>query len=275
MLTCVTSDDRTQNLGAAMSAHPGIAKIVFTGSNATGKKVMASSAETMKRLTLELGGNDAGIVLADVDPKAIAEGLFWGCFINNGQTCAALKRLYVQDAVYDDVCRELAAYAAQIPVGNGSDEASILGPIQNRMQFDKVNALVQAAAEKGRVVLGGAAGEGLFFPPTIIADLDNGDALVDQEQFGPVVPVIRFSTVEEALAKANASPFGLGGSVWTKDVQKGREIAAQMQCGSVWINKHGAIQPNAPFGGAKTSGLGVEFGEDGLKEYTQMQVIFS
>lgn len=275
VLACVTGDDRSVNLGAAMSAHPGIAKIVFTGSNATGKKVMAGSAETMKRLTLELGGNDAGIVLPDVDPAEIAEGLFWGAFINNGQTCAALKRLYVHEDVYEPVCQALAAYAAAIPVGNGVEEGSILGPIQNRMQFDKVSALVRDASARGRVVLGGAPGEGLFFPPTIIADLDNGDALVDQEQFGPVIPVIRFSSVDEAVAKANASPFGLGGSVWTRDVAAGREVAARLECGSVWINKHGAIQPNAPFGGAKTSGIGVEFGEDGLKEYTRIQVIFS
>lgn len=275
VLTCVTSDDRTVNLGAAMSAHPGIAKIVFTGSNATGRKVMASSADTMKRLTLELGGNDAGIVLPDVDPVEIAEGLFWGCFINNGQTCAALKRLYVHEDVYEEVCAALVDFARNIPVGNGMDEGSILGPIQNRMQFEKVSGLVEDAKGKGRVLLGGEAGEGLYFPPTVIADLDNGDALVDQEQFGPVIPVVRFRTIDEALEKANASPYGLGGSVWTRDVAKGREIAARMECGSVWINKHGAIQPNAPFGGTKTSGLGVEFGEEGLKEYTDVQVIFS
>lgn len=271
----VTGDDRDVNLGAAMSAHEGIRKIVFTGSCATGRRVMQTAAETMKRLTLELGGNDAGIVLPDADPAAIAEGLFWGAFINNGQTCAAMKRLYVHDEIYDAVCENLVAFARQIPVGDGQDESSILGPIQNQMQFDKVARLVDAAKGRGRVLIGGNAGEGLFFPPTIVADLDASDPLVYEEQFGPALPIIRYSDVDEAIAAANASENGLGGSIWTSDIERGRALAGRMECGSVWINKHGAIQPNAPFGGVKQSGVGVEFGEEGLAEYTDIQVVFS
>ncbi|NGO55826.1 aldehyde dehydrogenase family protein [Allomesorhizobium camelthorni] len=275
VVNAVASDDRLHNIGAAMSSHPDIAKIVFTGSCSTGQKVMMSAAETMKRLTLELGGNDAGIVLPDVDPKAIAEGLFWGSFINNGQTCAAMKRLYVHDDVYDQVCDALVAYARNIPVGDGLDEGSVLGPVNNRLQFDKVSRLVAEARSKGRVLLGGEPGGGLFFPPTIIADLDNADPLVAEEQFGPALPIIRYTDLEEAIAAANDSPNGLGGSVWSKDIDKAKQVARRMQCGSVWINKHGAIQPNAPFGGVKKSGLGVEFGEEGLAEYTDIQVVFS
>ncbi|QYA09276.1 aldehyde dehydrogenase family protein [Agrobacterium larrymoorei] len=275
VVNVVTGDDRTFNLGGAMSAHPDIAKIVFTGSCATGQKVMQTAAFTMKRLTLELGGNDAGIVLPDADPAAIAEGLFWGAFINNGQTCAALKRLYVHDAVHDAVCEALVAYARNIPVGDGLDEASILGPIQNRMQFDKVSRLVEDAKLRGKVLLGGAPGDGLFFPPTIISGLHNGDALVDEEQFGPVLPIIRYSDVEEAIRLANDSPNGLGGSVWSSDIEAAKRVASRMACGSVWINKHGAIQPNAPFGGVKQSGIGVEFAEEGLAEYTDIQVVFA
>ncbi|WP_027246215.1 aldehyde dehydrogenase family protein [Leisingera daeponensis] len=271
----VTGDDRDVNLGAAMSAHEGIRKIVFTGSCATGRRVMQTAAETMKRLTLELGGNDAGIVLPDADPAAIAEGLFWGAFINNGQTCAAMKRLYVHDEIYGAVCENLVAFARQIPVGDGQDESSILGPIQNQMQFDKVARLVDAAKGRGRVLIGGNAGEGLFFPPTIVADLDASDPLVYEEQFGPALPIIRYSDVDEAIAAANASENGLGGSIWTSDIERGRALAGRMECGSVWINKHGAIQPNAPFGGVKQSGVGVEFGEEGLAEYTDIQVVFS
>ncbi|CUH81215.1 aldehyde dehydrogenase family protein [Tropicibacter naphthalenivorans] len=271
----VTCDDQTVNLGAAMSAHEGIRKIVFTGSCATGRRMMQTAAETMKRLTLELGGNDAGIVLPDADPAAIAEGLFWGAFINNGQTCAAMKRLYVHDSIYDAVCEHLVAFAKNIPVGDGQDENSILGPIQNQMQFDKVARLVEAAKGKGRVLLGGEASEGLFFPPTIVADLDASDPLVSEEQFGPALPIIRYTDVDQAIAAANASDNGLGGSIWTSDIEKGRALAGRMECGSVWINKHGAIQPNAPFGGVKQSGLGVEFSEEGLAEYTDIQVVFS
>ena len=275
VVNVVSSDDQSENIGAAMSAHPDIRKIVFTGSCATGSKVMMSAAETMKRLTLEMGGNDAGIVLPDVDPEAIAEGLFWGGFINMGQTCAAMKRLYVHEDVYDDVCTALTNYTKNIPVGDGLDEGSIMGPIANQMQFDKVKRLVDDAKTKGRVLCGGEAGEGLFFPPTIIADLDNGDPLVDEEQFGPALPIIKFSDVDEVIERANESENGLGGSVWSRDINKAKEIAGRMECGSVWINKHGMIQPNAPFGGVKKSGLGVEFGEEGMEEYTDVQVIFS
>jgi acyl-CoA reductase-like NAD-dependent aldehyde dehydrogenase len=275
VLNVVTSDDKLANIGAAMAAHPDIRKIVFTGSCATGEKVMQTAARTMKRLTLEMGGNDAGIVLADSDPAAIAEGLFWGAFINNGQTCAAMKRLYVHDSIHDAVCDALVAYARKVPMGNGLDEASVLGPINNKMQFDKVSRLVADGARQGRVLLGGAADEGLFFPVTLIADLPADAPLIVEEQFGPALPIIRFTDVDEAIAAANDSENGLGGSVWSKDVEKAKAIALQMECGSVWINKHGAIQPNAPFGGVKRSGLGVEFGQEGLYENTEIQVIFS
>ena len=274
VVNCITGPD---TLGAAMSAHRDIAKIAFTGSARTGKKVMASAAETLKRLTLELGGNDAGIVLADADPKQIAEGLFWGAFINNGQTCAALKRLYVHDSIFDQVCSELTAVAKTIPVGDGLDENSALGPVQNRMQFDKVAQLIEAAnSGGGRVLLGGEVpAKGLFFPPTLIADLDNGNPLVDEEQFGPVLPIIRYADVDEVIARANDNPHGLGGSVWSKDRQKAKSIALQLECGTAWINKHGPIQPNAPFGGVKNSGFGIEFGEEGFFENTEIQVVWS
>ncbi len=275
VVNVITSDDKDDNIGGAMSAHPDIRKIVFTGSCATGQKVMASAAETMKRLTLELGGNDAGIVLPDADPQAIAEGLFWGGFINNGQTCAAMKRLYVHESIHDEVCDALVAFARNIPVGDGMDDNAILGPVQNKMQFDKVSGLVADAKERGQVLLGGAPGDGLFFPPTIIAGLKNGDPLVDEEQFGPALPIIKYSEVEDAIAAANDSPNGLGGSVWSSDIDAAKAVASRMECGSVWINKHGAIQPNAPFGGVKSSGVGVEFADEGLAEYTDIQVVFS
>jgi acyl-CoA reductase-like NAD-dependent aldehyde dehydrogenase len=264
-------------IGAAMSSHDGIGKIVFTGSASTGKKVMSSAANTLKRLTLELGGNDAGIVLPDVDPKQIAPGLFWGGFINNGQTCAALKRLYVHEDVYDEVCAALLDFAKTIPMGDGLADDSQLGPVQNRMQYDKVARLVEAAKNAGgKVLMGGEPQKGsLFYPVTLIGGLDNGNPLVDEEQFGPALPIIRYSDVDEAIVRANDNPNGLGGSVWSKNIDKAKELGAQLQCGTVWINKHGAIQPNAPFGGVKGSGIGVEFGEEGLFENTNVQVMYS
>lgn len=273
VVNAVSSLDKEENLGAVMSSHPDVRKVVFTGSCGTGQKVYASAADTMKRLTLELGGNDAGIVLDDVDAAEIAEGLFWGAFVNNGQTCAALKRLFVHENVYEDVCQALVDIASAIPVGDGLDENSILGPIANQMQFDIVKSLVDQAKANGRVLLGGEPGEGLFFPPTLIADLTSEDPLVAKEQFGPALPIIKYSDIDDAIAQANNVDVGLGGSVWSKDIEKARSIAAQLECGSAWINSHGMLNPMAPFGGRKSSGLGVEFGDEGLAEYTDIQVI--
>ncbi len=267
----------TDDLGRMMSEHKDIHKIVFTGSCATGEKIMASAAPTLKRLTLELGGNDAGIVLGDVDAAAIAEGLFWGAFINGGQTCAALKRLYVHEDVYDDVCEHLTNFAKNIPMGNGLEEGSILGPIQNKMQYEKVKSLTDDAIAKGARVLMGAdpvGGKGNFYPITLLADVTDGFAIVDQEQFGPVLPIIKYTDIEDVIRRANASENGLGGSVWSSDKAKAKAIASRLECGSVWINNHGAIQPNVPFGGVKSSGIGVEFGQEGLKEYTTIQALY-
>lgn len=265
-------------IGQAMADHQGIDKIVFTGSTATGRKVMASGAANLKRLTLELGGNDAGIVLPDADLDAHIDKLFWGIFINNGQTCAALKRLYVHDSLYDAVCDRLVAYAGNIVTGNGLDAGSHLGPVQNRRQFERVTQLVERAKQEGaRVLCGGepAQGPGLFYPVTILADASDGMAIVDEEQFGPAVPIIRFTDIEDAITKANASESGLGGSVWSRDLDKARALAARLECGSVWINNHGAIRPDAPFGGVKQSGIGLEFASLGLAEFTCVQVIHS
>ena len=274
VVTCVSGDD---SLGAAMSTHPGIAKMVFTGSTVTGRKIMASAAPTLKRLTLELGGNDAGVVLPDADPKAIAPGLFWGAFINGGQTCAALKRLYVHDSIYDAVCDALVEFAATVPMGDGRDESNQLGPIQNEMQFKRVCALVDEAKQAGgRILCGGAprGGKGYFYPITFVADVQEGTRLVDEEQFGPVLPIIRYSDVEDAMRRANDNPLGLGGSVWSSDVTRAKQLVQRLECGTGWVNKHGGIQPNAPFGGIKQSGIGVEFGPEGLKEYTVTQTVY-
>ena len=266
-----------RDVGEALASHPAIGKIMFTGSTATGKAIIKSSADTVKRLTLELGGNDAGIVLPDADPKAIAEGLFWGAFINTGQTCAALKRLYVHDDIYDAVCDELTNVAKAMPMGNGLDENNVLGPLQNKAQYEIVANLVEAAKASGaRVLLGGNPDTdqpGYFYPTTLVADIDNDNPLVAEEQFGPALPIIRYSTIDEAIQKANALDVGLGASVWSSDPATARNVAARIQAGTVWINKHGAVDPRIPFGGAKQSGYGLEFGVEGLKHLGVPQVI--
>jgi acyl-CoA reductase-like NAD-dependent aldehyde dehydrogenase len=266
-----------REVGAAISSHPGIGKIMFTGSTATGRKIIESSADTVKRLTLELGGNDAGIVLGDVDPEAIAEDLFWGAFINTGQTCAALKRLYVVDAVYDEVCRALTEVARNAPMGVGLEERNVLGPLQNRTQFDVVDQLVEQARSSGARVLLGAdparEAAGHFYPTTLVADVDPENPLVVEEQFGPALPIIRVKDVDEAVERANALDVGLGASVWSADRERAREIATRLEAGTVWINSHGGIDPRIPFGGIKQSGYGLEFGVEGLKGLGVPQVI--
>ena len=267
----------SRDVGERLAEHPAVGKIMFTGSTATGKAIIKSSSDTVKRLTLELGGNDAGIVLPDADPKAIAEGLFWGAFINTGQTCAALKRLYVHDDIYDAVCEELTAIATTTPMGNGLDESNVLGPLQNKQQFDIVSRLVEAARNSGaRVLVGGNPDvdqPGYFYPTTLVADIDDSNPLVAEEQFGPALPIIRYGTVDEAIAMANGLDTGLGASVWSSDLSAAREVAARIQAGTVWINKHGAVDPRVPFGGAKQSGYGLEFGTEGLKALGIPQVI--
>lgn len=273
----VTAVPGGREVGEALSKHPGVDKLMFTGSTATGKAIMRSAADSLTRLTLELGGNDAGIVLPDADPEAIAEGLFWGSFINTGQTCAALKRLYVHEDVYDAVCEALTEVAAAMPMGEGRDEKNVLGPLQNKAQFEIVADLVeQAKAGGGRVLLGGNPDEdrpGYFYPTTLVADLDDDNPLVTQEQFGPALPIVKYSSVDDAVRMANRLDVGLGASVWGSDPQKAREVAARIQAGTVWINKHGAIDPRVPFGGVKSSGFGVEFGVEGLKALGVPKVI--
>jgi acyl-CoA reductase-like NAD-dependent aldehyde dehydrogenase len=266
-----------REVGARLASHPDIDKVMFTGSTATGKKIIESSAGNLARLTLELGGNDAGIVLPGVDAKAIAPDLFWGAFINTGQTCAALKRLYVHDSVYDEVVEALAEVARATPMGNGLDEANVLGPLQNKQQFDIVNRLVEdAKANGGRIVTGGSPATelgDLFYPITLVADVEDGTALVDEEQFGPALPIIRYTDVEDAIASANRLDVGLGGSVWGPDRDEALAIANRMHAGTVWINSHGGVHPMIPFGGVKGSGYGVEFGVEGLKAVSVHRVI--
>ena len=266
-------------VGAVLASHQDIAKIMFTGSTAAGQDIIRSSADTVKRLTLELGGNDAGIVLPDADSTAIAEDLFWGAFINTGQTCAALKRLYVHEDIYDDVVEALANVAKNMPMGNGLDEGNVLGPLQNKSQYEIVANLVQAAKDSGaRIVTGGnpeVDQPGFFYPATLVADIDNDNPLVVEEQFGPALPIIKYRDLEQAIEWANALDVGLGASVWSADKEAALEVAARIEAGTVWLNKHGTVDPRAPFGGAKQSGYGLEFGVEGLKQLGQPQVIQS
>ncbi|MCP1300978.1 aldehyde dehydrogenase family protein [Chryseobacterium sp. S0630] len=264
------------DVGGYLTSHPEIGKIMFTGSIATGKKVIEASAKNMARLTLECGGNDAGIILPGLDIAQHIDSIFWGAFLNMGQTCACLKRLYVHENDYEKVVKALADYSSNIPMGNGADESSVLGPIQNKMQYDKIQDLILDAENIGAdfIFTGQKPDlEGYFIPVTLVGNVDNGDRIVDEEQFGPVLPIIKYKTLEEAISKANDSENGLGASVWSDDLDEAQKVATQLEAGTVWINQHGAIHPFVPFGGAKQSGYGVEFGMEGLKAVTVPKVI--
>jgi len=265
------------DLGKWMTSHPVPRKISFTGSVATGKHVAASAAPDLKRVTLELGGNDPAILLDDVDPAAIAERLFWGAFQNNGQVCSAVKRVYVPERLYDDVVEALAAQARSVKVGEGSTEGVQLGPINNKPQFDRVSELVAEAIKGGATAVTGGKpveGGGYFYEPTILADISDGTRIVDEEQFGPALPIISYRDLDDAVERANATHFGLSGSVWSADPDRGAEVAARLECGTAWVNTHLALAPSQPFGGAKWSGIGVENGPWGLYGFTELQVLY-
>jgi len=272
-LVSVIVDDN--DLGPVLTTHPDVAKISFTGSTPTGKAIMKSAADSMKRLTLELGGNDAAIVLDDVDPKAIAPGIFGSAFINSGQVCIALKRLYVHEAVYDELCDEIAALANDAVVGNGMEEGVQFGPVQNKAQYEKVLSYIAAGKAQGTVIAGGEAPNkpGYIVPLTVIKDLHDGCSLVDEEPFGPVLPIIKYTDVDDAIASANNSKMGLGGSVWSSNIDRASKIAAQLETGTVWINQHCAFGPQIHMAPAKESGIGAEWGKEGVKEFTACKVI--
>lgn len=264
------------DIGSVMSRHPGIAKLIFTGSTPTGKRIMRDSADSLKRLTLELGGNDAGIVLPGTDITAIAERIFAASFANNGQTCAALKRLYVHESQYTDMSNAIVKIAENVIVGDSMDEKTDFGPMQNALQRDRVHELVEdAKARGGKVLCGGGIpiASGYYYPPTIISCVTDGLRIVDEEQFGPVLPVISYADVDDVIAQVNLNPCGLGGSIWSDDLDQAYLAAPRLLCGSVWINDHGCVRPDVPFGGIKQSGYGVQFGRDGLNALTAVQTI--
>ena len=270
----ITGED---SLGPLITEHPDIDKITFTGSTATGKRIMEGASKDLKRITLELGGNDASIVLPDADVSKVAEQLFWSSFSNAGQICVAAKRIYIHEDIYDELSQAIADYARQVKVGDGSEQGTGVGPIQNKKQFDRVCELIQDAKDNGYQFLVGGdvdpSGSGYYVPITILDNPPEDARIVAEEQFGPVMPLMKFSTTEEVIERANNSDYGLAGAVWTADADKGVEIAEQLETGTVWVNEFLHINPMAPFGGHKQSGFGAEYGIEGLKEFTYAQVI--
>ena len=264
------------DLGPWMTAHEGMDKISFTGSTETGKKVMKSASDNLKRTTLELGGNDAAIVLPDADPKQVVEGLFWAAFANTGQVCVDAKRLYIHEKIYDEVLKEMIAYAKTIQVGDPSDPKTGLGPLQNKMQYDKVRELIQETKDSGaRIAYEGEvpAGKGYYIPVTIVDNPPEDSRLVQEEPFGPIVPLLKYKDIDEAVQRANHTKYGLAGSVWGKDLELAYDVASRLETGTVWINESQVMQPDFPFGGHKESGIGVEHGREGLAAFTNSRTV--
>lgn len=263
------------DLGQQLTSHPDVAKISFTGSTETGRKVMQSAASTLKRLTLELGGNDAAIVLDDADVRDVARKVFDAAMLNAGQVCLAAKRVYVPTKMLDRFCDEVVALARDTVVGDGLDEATQMGPMQNRQQFEKVLQLIETAKTQGTVIAGGYALDrpGYFIAPTIVRALDDEADLVKSEQFGPVMPILSYDSLEDVINRANATPFGLGATVWTSDYRRGVEVAKRLEVGTAWVNRHLDLAPDVPFGGAKQSGIGQENGIEGFKSVMQLKVL--
>lgn len=264
------------DLGPLLTAHPDVAHVSFTGSTATGKKVMAAAAGTLKRFTLELGGNDVAIVLDDADVNVVAPKIFAAAMINAGQVCYAAKRLYVPTAMAPAMMAALVRLAGEAKLGDGRESGATIGPIQNRTQFEKVLGFIDSArAEGGEILAGGdrLPGEGYFIAPTIVAGLADDARLVREEQFGPVLPILTYDDIEEVIARANDSDYGLGGSIWTADPARGIEVASRIESGTVWVNQHMALPFDVPFGGAKQSGLGLQNGVQGMEDFTQLRIV--
>ncbi len=263
------------DLGAALSSHADVAKVSFTGSTGTGKKIYAAGADDLKRITLELGGNDAAIVLEDAEPKAVASRIFNGAMVNAGQVCLAIKRVYAHSSLYDELCAELALLAEKAVVDDGMHQGAEIGPLQNKMQYDKVCGFLEDAHASGTVLAGGKPldREGYFIAPTIVNNIADDARLVREEQFGPVLPVLKYDDVDDAIKRANDNEYGLGGTIWAGDTERGVQVAMKINSGTVWVNKHLDLPFDIPFGGSKQSGIGREGGDEGLFAYTQAHVI--
>jgi acyl-CoA reductase-like NAD-dependent aldehyde dehydrogenase len=267
----------SDTLGAWMTEHPAVRKISFTGSVATGKRVALAAAPDLKRITLELGGNDPAIVLDDADVSAIADGIFWGSFSNSGQICSAIKRVYVPRSLHGALVDALADRARAVKVCDGREEGAQLGPISTRPQFERVCGLVRDALARGAKAAAGGApleGPGNFFAPTVLTDVEDGVRIVDEEQFGPALPVIAYRDLEDAVARANRTHFGLAGSVWSADPDRAAKVASRLECGTAWVNTHLIQGPSQPFGGFKWSGIGVENGPWGLAGFCELQTLY-
>ena len=271
-----------EDVGEAMSLHPDINKISFTGSTRIGKHVQRTAVDTMKRVTLELGGKGAGIVMPDANLERTAYGALFGVYMNSGQACESGTRLLVHESIYNQMIDQLVTISAGMKMGNPADPKIGMGPMSTHEHGERVLGYIESAKEQGAtVVCGGKRAEvpgcegGFFVEPTIIADVTNDMRVAREEIFGPVLSVIKFSTTEEAIEIANDSDYGLSAGIWTEDLIEAQHLARELQAGSVWINDWHMMRTDAPFGGYKQSGYGREFSKSSLDSYTETKSISS
>ncbi|CCO36618.1 aldehyde dehydrogenase family protein [Rhizoctonia solani AG-1 IB] len=272
VINILSGDD---SLGPWITSHPGIDKVSFTGSSVTGKKVTESASTGLKRLTLELGGNDPAVILPDVDVEKVVPEVFWAA-LNNGQACIAAKRLYVHEKIYDQFRDEMAKFAKTVKIGDGADPQSQLGPVQNLMQYKKLLSFVDDAKANGyKFITGGDVNpnpsNGLFMPVSFIDNPPEDSKIVREEPFGPIVPLLKWSDEADVIKRANDTKLGLAASVWGKDLEAAERIAKQLQAGMIAVNGIGMSTPHSAFGGHKESGIGVEGGLNGLCGYSNIQ----
>ncbi len=270
-----------ETAGVALSVHPGVDKIAFTGSTATGQAIVRAASTTLKRVTLELGGKSPNIVFNDADLDLAVPGAAMAAFTNSGQVCSAGTRLFVERGIYEEFVGAMTTYARSLTVGDGLDDATQLGPVVSQTQLERVSDYFEIGRAEGATISAGGArlldgqyANGYFVPPTIFTEVNNEMRVAREEIFGPVVSVMAFDDYESVIRLANSSPFGLGGGVWTNDVNKANRTVSALRTGTVWVNCYGQMDPAVPFGGYRMSGYGREGGVHHIDEFLETKAVW-